>query len=104
VARALVERDRAGDGDVERFGGTRGRDRRDVVRLFHDLVGKPVSFGSEDERDLAGEVELVQRRGAVRDERHPRAGSVVEREQRNPKDRARRCSEGFRTERIGAAL
>ena len=32
-ARALVERDRTGDRDVERLGRTGGRDRRDVVRL-----------------------------------------------------------------------
>ena len=75
-----------------------------MVRLLHQVLGKPLSLGSEDERDLAGEVELVQRRGAVRDERHPLTWSVVEGEQRNPEDRAGRCSEGFRTERIGAAL
>ena len=63
-----------------------------------------MSFGSEDEGDLAGKVELVQRRSAVRDECHPLAGSVVEREQWHPEDRARRRTQGFRAEWVGAAL
>ena len=75
-----------------------------MIGLLHELLRKPLSLGSEDEGDLAGEVELVQRRAAVCDERHPCAGSVVEREQGNPEDRARRRPQGFRTERIGAAL
>ena len=63
-----------------------------------------MSLGPEDERDLAGKVEPVQRRGVVRNERHPGSGRLVEREQRNPEDRAGRRSQGPRAERVGAAL
>ena len=58
----------------------------------------------EDERDVAGKIELVQRRRALRDERHAHAWRVVEREQRDAEDRAGRSTECLRAERICAAL
>ena len=46
----------------------------------------------------------MQRRCALRDERDPLSGSVVEREQRHPEDRTSRRSQGFGAQRVGAAL
>ena len=61
-------------------------------------------LGPQDERDLAGEIELVQRRRTVCDERHTHAGRVVEREKRHAEDRAGRGTERLRAQRVGAAL
>ena len=70
--RALVERDRPGDGDVERLGCAARRDRGDMVARIDELLRQPVALRSEQERRRPGELELVQRRRAVGDERDAR--------------------------------
>ena len=75
-----------------------------MFRPFHDGLGEPLPLRPEDERDLPGKIELVQRRRSLRDKRHAHAGRIVEREQRHAEDRAGRGPERLRAEWICATL
>src|SRR5439155_4233565 len=97
----LVERDRAGERDVQRLRPAGLRDRRTLVDA--QVARQPLPLRAEQEHRRPFELDLAERRPVARDERDSPPRRVVERARRNAEHRAHGCPQRLRTRRIGAA-
>src|SRR5215210_1523694 len=99
----LVQRDRSAQGNVQRLGGRRERDRRGCVAARNHVVGKTFALGAENERGSFAQLQFSKRGPAVRDERDPWFRAVLEETERYSEDRTRRCSHGLRARGVRGA-
>ena len=74
------------------------------MALSHERIRQPFALRAEDERHRRCQVRLRELLPAVGDERNTAAGSLVPRDERHPEDRARRCPERPRPERVGTSV
>src|ERR671931_670882 len=66
AAQPLVERDRAGGGDVQRLGGPKRRNRHQLVALSLDFGGQSSALGAEHEDGAVTELDVRQPAAAAR--------------------------------------
>ena len=91
----LVQRERAGNCDVQRLRTGFERNRRAFVTLGDHGIGEPVPLRAE-RRSFPRPDPAVERLSAVRDERDTPPGSLVELSSRDAEHRAGRCPERLR--------
>src|SRR5215212_250909 len=99
----LVKSDGRRNRRIQRLGGRLERDRRLQLAVVGHLGGKPFALGADDERGTLRQLELVQRRSATRNERHPGPRSLVEAAEGDAKNRAGRGAQRLWTGRVAAA-
>src|SRR5437763_11854910 len=104
LARELVERDRAGRCDVERFDSARLWDRGALLATLEYLGRQSLPLGTEHEHHLAPRIQLGERDSATRHEGDPPPLGLVESAQRHAKERPHRGAHRLRPGRIGAAI
>ena len=103
--RELVERDRAGSRDVQGLGAGRERDRRALLAAQRARSsGRPSRSAPRTNVVGPERSSSSSRRAAVRNERDPTPGRVVEGDERHAEERAHRRAQRLRARRVGASL
>src|SRR5437763_2269650 len=104
LARELIERDRAGHCNVERFAFARLWDRGARIATLEYLGRQSLPLGTEHEHHLAPRIQLGERDSTNRHQGDPPPLGLVESAQRHAKERPHRGAHRLRPGRIGAAV